>query len=106
MLRRPGNLRGPIRAGIAALCVVVLFVVPAVTVAAAAPTIGGISPITGPTNGNTAMMISGTNLSTTPSNAAGVTVAFGGIGVPVFCMLTCDTQFIVFTPAHNAGSWM
>ncbi|MCA1668251.1 MAG: IPT/TIG domain-containing protein [Thermomicrobia bacterium] len=95
----------PIRAWIAALFVLALFIVPAVTVAAAAaPVIGGITPITGPTNGNTGVEITGTNLSTLPSNGAGITVTFGGAPAQVFCILTCDTQLVAFTPPHNAGA--
>jgi hypothetical protein len=61
-----------------------------------APTITGVTPITGTTAGGTTVTITGTNLSTTTQ------VTFGGTTATPFAALS-DTKLVVVTPPHALG---
>ena len=66
------------------------------TVTAGTPTITSLSPITGSIAGGTAVVITGTNLTTATS------VSFGG--TPATPTSTTATSILVTAPAHAAGS--
>ncbi|PIZ04590.1 MAG: hypothetical protein COY58_03405 [Gammaproteobacteria bacterium CG_4_10_14_0_8_um_filter_38_16] len=60
------------------------------------PTVTGITPISGGTEGGESVSIFGTDLSTTTN------VIFGGIGVPFY--VVSPTEITVTTPASNPGT--
>jgi len=64
--------------------------------AAAAPTVSGVNPTSGPTAGGTSVTISGTGF------AAGATVSFGGTNA-TGVVVNNSTTITATTPAHAAG---
>ena len=62
-----------------------------------APTISGVSPSSGSSNGGTAVTITGTNFQ------AGATVSFGGVAAPSVTV-SGPTEIQTTTPAHSAAT--
>ncbi len=62
-----------------------------------APTVSGISPSSGPTDGGTAVTITGTSFNGATS------VTFGGVAAGSFAIVS-NTQITATTPAHSAGA--
>src|SRR5262249_27871151 len=69
----------------------------AVSASAAAPTLSGISPASGPTTGNTSVSITGTGF------ASGATVTIGGSPATQITV-TSSTTITATSPAHSAGA--
>jgi hypothetical protein len=67
------------------------------TFVAPAPTVGGVSPTSGPTAGGTAVTLTGRNF------ASGATVTFGGAAA-TSGMVVSATQITAKTPPHAQGS--
>src|SRR6185295_3815829 len=65
--------------------------------AALPPSVSGITPLSGPTTGGTAVTISGSNFST------GATVSFGGTAA-TNVTVSSPTTITATTPAHTAGA--
>ena len=64
----------------------------------AAPTLGSVSPVAGPTAGGTAVTLSGTGFRT------GMQVSFGGVPATGVSVSPGGTQLTAVTPAHAAGA--